>query len=89
MTKSHSFNDVEILLEMDSIMEELELETQKGISMTALHTPFNEAFAESWKKIDSLMDIQTSIEDYTIKLIALSKVKEAIDLFEETIAQVN
>lgn len=80
--------DMDVLLEIETVIEELELATQKSISMTKLDVRFEEAFAEPFSLMDKLGNLFTSISDTTIKAVALGKLRDALNEFDSKFSQI-
>jgi uncharacterized protein with PhoU and TrkA domain len=80
--------DTELVEKIDGLIEELELETQKAISMTKLNVPVKESFTDAMKIMNDISEAFKSISDIMHKQIALSNVIQAFTDFEEKLKQV-
>jgi hypothetical protein len=84
-----TFNDVEVLYELDEIIESIELEIQKGISLAILGIDALDAFTNAVALINKLHESAEKISEEKIKLVALLRIRIVLEEFESKLRFLN
>lgn len=77
------------LYELEDSIESLELEIQKALSMVSLGINPLEAFQQTMKKTDEMLTLLISINDSDVKIIAMTKVQQALSELNAKLEQIN
>ncbi len=81
-------NDMDVMIDLDSIIEDYQLELHRAVAMSNLNVNVDDAFSESVKLVDKMHDMYNAIESSIVKEVALFKIKSVVDDFGEKLRQV-
>jgi hypothetical protein len=74
--KSVNENDISVLEQMDDIIDDIHVETQKALALSTLNTSQSEIFfSEVFRLINTLEDLTETVENDSAKLVAQGKVQ--------------
>lgn len=81
--------DMETFLKLEDMVEDLELQTQKALSLMVLNVEPKDAFNDAMIVMDKMKNLHESITDESVKFVATEKINLAIDVFKTKLLQVN
>jgi hypothetical protein len=74
--KSVNENDINVLEQMDDIIEDIHLETQKSLALSRLNPSQSETFfSEVFRLINTLEDLVNEVENESAKMVAQGKIQ--------------
>lgn len=81
--------DMDKFLKLEDMVEDLELQTQKALSLIVLNVEPKDAFNDAMVVVDKMKNLHESITDKSVKFVATEKINLAIDIFKTKLLQVN
>lgn len=81
--------DMDKFLKLEDMVEDLELQTQKALSLIVLNVEPKDAFNDAMVVMDKMKNLHESITDKSVKFVATEKISLAIDIFKTKLLQVN
>ncbi|MGP0689734.1 hypothetical protein ACW5UC_24630 [Priestia aryabhattai] len=74
--KSVNENDINVLEQMDDIIEDIHLETQKSLALSRLNPSQSETFfSEVFRLMNTLESLANEVENESAKLVAQGKIQ--------------
>jgi hypothetical protein len=81
-------NDMSAIEELDEKLFNFDLALQKGLTLIDLGMPVEESFADANLILNEMTKIFSSIDEVTIKLVAIEKIREAVNEFDDKLRQI-
>jgi hypothetical protein len=77
-----------VIEELDEKLFNFDLALQRGLTLIDLGMPVEESFAEINQMLNEMVKLVSSINENIIKLVAIEKIREAIDEFDNKLRQI-